>query len=109
MNNDLVEKSQKNIKNSLQRVAKKQFKDSADEQNKFVTETFSRIKGSSNLNEVVKSTDLVIEAIIESIKIKHDLFAAIDKVSKCVERKSIQDRLLPMALWSGHRLITSYI
>lgn len=81
VNNDLVEKCQKSIKNSLQRVAKKQFKDNADEQNKFVTETYGRIQGSTDLNGVVKSTDLVVEAIIENIKIKHDLFGAIDKVS----------------------------
>lgn len=75
-----MEKSQKSIKNSLQRVAKKQFKDNADEQNKFVTDTLSRIKGSSDLNGVVKSTDLVVEAIVENIKIKHDLFGTMDKV-----------------------------
>lgn len=81
MNDDLVEKAQKSIKNSLQRVAKKQFKDSADEQTKFVTETLDRIKGSSDLNGVVQSTDLVIEAIVENMKIKHELFSGIDKVS----------------------------
>lgn len=61
-------------------MAKKQFKDNNDEQNKFVTETVNRISGSSDLTGTVKTTDLVIEAIVENMAIKHKLFESIDKV-----------------------------
>lgn len=92
VNNSLVEQAQNNIKKSLVRVAKKQFKDDESEQNKFLTETAKRISGSSDLTGVVKTTDLVIEAIVENIKIKHDLFSSIDKVSRrfcgCCDRKT---------------------
>lgn len=81
INNQLVEQAQKSIKNSLGRVAKKQFKDDAGKQNQFVTDVFQRVNGSSDLQGVVKETDLVIEAIVENIGIKHKLFESIDKVN----------------------------
>ena len=81
MNKSLLDKANENIKKNLQRVAKKQFKDNESSQTKFVEETLTRLNGSVDVNSTVKNTDLVIEAIIENIKIKHELFAAIDKVS----------------------------
>lgn len=79
--NALVEKAQGSIKKSLERVAKKQFKDNESNQSKYVSETASRITGSSDLLRTVKTTDLVIEAIVENIKVKHELFSSIDNVS----------------------------
>lgn len=76
----MVEQAQNSIKNSLGRVAKKQYKDDGDKQTKFVTDILKRINGSSDLQGVVKGTDLVIEAIVENIGIKHKLFESIDKV-----------------------------
>lgn len=76
----MVEQAQNSIKNSLGRVAKKQFKDDGDKQTQFVTDVLKRINGSSDLQGVVKGTDLVIEAIVENIGIKHKLFESIDKV-----------------------------
>lgn len=77
----MLEKAQKNIKKSLERVAKKQFKDNDDGQKKFVDEVSQRINGSVDVKSTIKTTDLVIEAIIENIKIKHELFSSIDSVS----------------------------
>lgn len=81
MNNQLVEKAQNSIKTSLGRVAKKQFKDDGAQQNKFVDDVLKRLNGSSDLTGVVKETDLVIEAIVENMGIKHKLFESIDKVT----------------------------
>lgn len=81
VNNDVLGKSQASIKKNLQRVAKKQFKDSEENQAKFVDASLSRVATSVDISTTVKTTDLVIEAIIENIKIKHDLFSTIDKVS----------------------------
>lgn len=75
-----MEKARDGIENSLIRVAKKHFKDNELEQKQFIGKTLNRINGSSDLTETVKSTDLVIEAIIENISIKHKLFESIDKV-----------------------------
>lgn len=85
INNQLVEQAQNSIKNSLGRVAKKQFKDDTDKQTQFVTDVSKRVNGSSDLQGVVKGTDLVIEAIVENIGIKHKLFESIDKVNNCVQ------------------------
>lgn len=83
INNKLVEQAQTSIKNSLTRVAKKQFKDDASKQNQFVGDVLKRLNGSSDLPGVIKGTDLVIEAIVEKLDVKHKLFESIDKVS-CV-------------------------
>lgn len=80
VNAKLIDQANATIKNSLQRVARKQFKDDASAQEKFIGDTTGRIKGSDDLKETVKSTDLVIEAIVENIKIKQNLFATIDEV-----------------------------
>lgn len=81
INSGLLEKAQKSIKKSLERVAKKQFKDNDDGQKKFVDEVSQRISGSVDVKSTIKSTDLVIEAIIENIKIKHELFSSIDSLA----------------------------
>lgn len=83
INNQLVEQAQTSIKNSLSRVAKKQFKDDTAKQNQFVGDVLKRLNGSSDLPGVIKGTDLVIEAIVEKLDVKHKLFESIDKVS-CV-------------------------
>lgn len=81
MNDQLVQKAQGNIKKSLQRVAKKQFKDSEESQQKFIDETLARLGGSSDLKAAVKDTDLVIEAVVENMKLKHQIFSSIDAIS----------------------------
>lgn len=75
-----MKKARDGIENSLIRVAKKKFKDNEFEQKQFIGTTLNRINGSPDLTETVKNTDLVIEAIIENISIKHKLFESIDKV-----------------------------
>lgn len=81
VNDSLAEKSRENIKKSLSRVARKQFKENEDAQQNYIEETISRLKGTSDLKGAVKETDLVIEAIVENIKIKHELFSTIDAVA----------------------------
>lgn len=81
MNADLIAKATAGIKKNLQRVAVKKFKDDENAQSKFVQESISRLSGSSDLKDAVKTSDLVIEAIVENIKVKHDLFSSIDNVA----------------------------
>ncbi|XP_062558677.1 hydroxyacyl-coenzyme A dehydrogenase, mitochondrial-like [Armigeres subalbatus] len=78
VNDQLVEKAVGSIKKSLERVAKKQFKDDATKGQQFIEGTLSNLKGSSKLEDAVSSSDLVIEAIVEKMEIKHELFGKID-------------------------------
>ena len=47
----------------------------------FVNATMSRIKMNTDSEDACKQTDLVIEAIVENIKIKQELFSRLDKVA----------------------------
>lgn len=63
---------------SLGRVAKKLYKDNPTEGEKFVAETQSRLKGTTSIEESVKDADLVVEAIVEKMEVKHQLFKKLD-------------------------------
>lgn len=78
VNDQLVDKAIGSIKKSLERVAKKQYKDDASKGAAFVEGTLKNLKGSTNLEDSVASSDLVIEAIVEKMNIKHELFGKID-------------------------------
>jgi len=69
------------IKTSIQRVAKKIFKDKPADGEKFVASTLSNVSLSENLKEAVAQTDLVIEAIVENMDAKHKLFSELDNVA----------------------------
>lgn len=78
---EAVAKAQKRIADSLQRVAKKKFKDDAAAGSAFVQKTLSNLTTSTDTNAAVAQSDLVLEAIIENIGIKQKLFAELDKVA----------------------------
>lgn len=123
INNQLVEKAQNSIKNSLSRVAKKLFKGDGEQQNKFIAHVVKRLNGSSDLNGVVKETDLVIEAVVENIKIKHGIFETIDKVCSAVifvcpflslngfylkQKSSLSNHRLHRIIRFSHRILHRY-
>lgn len=81
VNEDLLKKAQASINNNLSRVAKKLFKDKPADGEKFVKDAMSRLSGTTSATEAVKDTDLVVEAIIEKIDLKHKLFKALDEVA----------------------------
>ncbi|CAH1997312.1 unnamed protein product [Acanthoscelides obtectus] len=81
VNADLLKKAEERIADSLGRVAKKQYKDDKSAAAKFVDETRSRIKGNTNPEDAVKDSDLVVEAIVEKLEVKHDLFKKLDKAA----------------------------
>jgi 3-hydroxyacyl-CoA dehydrogenase len=80
INDSLVEKGLGSIKKSLERVAKKLYKDDAAKGAQFIQDTVGRINGSSDMSSAVAKTDIVIEAIVENMKVKHELFGKIDAV-----------------------------
>jgi 3-hydroxyacyl-CoA dehydrogenase len=81
VNEDVLKKSQASITQSLQRVAKKQFKGDPSKTDAFVEDIMSRLNFSVDLIKAVEKSDLVVEAIVEKIDIKLKLFASIDKVA----------------------------
>ncbi|KAJ3252506.1 hypothetical protein HK103_001444 [Boothiomyces macroporosus] len=66
------------ITKSLARVAKKKFNDDKDQSKKFIDSVFANIDTSTDAVKTVQKTDLVIEAIIENLGIKQNLFKQLD-------------------------------
>lgn len=62
------------------RVAKKAYKDNPAEGEKFVKESLARIKTATDPVEASKTSDLVVEAIVENMDVKHKLFKQLDGV-----------------------------
>lgn len=80
MNSDILSKAQKSIANNLGRVAKKIYKDNPAEGEKFIADALAKIKTNTDPAIAVKETDLVIEAIVENLDVKHQLFKKLDGV-----------------------------
>ena len=77
----ILNKALASIKTSLQRLAKKKFEKEPQKADQFVSNTLACISVTDQIEKAAKSTDLVIEAIVENIKIKHELFARLDKLA----------------------------
>ena len=75
-----VGKAQKRIAGSIARVAKKKYGE-GDEANRFITESLNNLKTSTDAVVSVESADLVVEAIVENLKTKKELFSKLDNVS----------------------------
>jgi len=78
---EFLDKSLNIIQTSLKRVIKKKFDKDPQAGEKYLSDVNVRIRTSTDLNEAVKSTDLVIEAIIENLETKQQLFKQIDQVA----------------------------
>ncbi|KAK7869465.1 hypothetical protein R5R35_008181 [Gryllus longicercus] len=78
---DVLKKSRQNIETSLKRVAKKMFKDDTAKGEQLISETLSRIQTNVDLKSAVQKADLVLEAVVEKIEVKHELFSLIDNVA----------------------------
>lgn len=80
VSSDVLAKAQKSIGANLGRVAKKVYKDKPQDGEKFVSEALARIKTSTDAVEASKTSDLVVEAIVENMSVKHKLFQQLDGV-----------------------------
>lgn len=85
---ELLEKANKSIAKNLERSGRKQFKDNEALVKKFIHGSLDRIETTTELNDAVDNADLVIEAIVENLKVKQELFASIDDVSNFLQHRS---------------------
>lgn len=81
VDDNILKKSETNVKKSLERVAKKRFSNDPQGGQKFISDTLQRLKMMTSAEEAVKNADLVIEAIVENVQIKQKLFGSLDKVA----------------------------
>ncbi|XP_050310984.1 hydroxyacyl-coenzyme A dehydrogenase, mitochondrial-like [Anthonomus grandis grandis] len=81
VNSDLLKKAESSISVNLSRVAKKLYKDDPGAAQKFTDEAKSRIQGMTSPAEAVIDADLVVEAIVENLDIKHKLFKSLDEAA----------------------------
>jgi len=78
---DILKKSVAGIEGSLKRVVKKKFADKPEAGTAFIQNVMKNVSISTDAASAVQSTDLVLEAIVENLKIKQDLFGGLDKVA----------------------------
>ena len=81
MNEKVLNKAIGSIRTSLQRSTKKRFEKEPQNAEKYINDVVGRIKLSVSAEESAQSADLVIEAIVENLKVKHELFKRLDQVA----------------------------
>jgi 3-hydroxyacyl-CoA dehydrogenase len=79
---EILAHSRLTIERSLARVAKKKFGEDVKAAEKFTNQALSLVAVSTDAASVVTKTDLVIEAIVENISVKQELFSRLDKVAR---------------------------
>ncbi|KAL3996572.1 Rho guanine nucleotide exchange factor 40 [Sarotherodon galilaeus] len=78
---DILKKSIKMIEGSLKRVVKKKFSDKPEAGEEFIKKVVQKVSTSTDAESAVQGSDLVVEAIVENLKIKQDLFSRLDKLA----------------------------
>jgi len=75
------------ISTGLARSAKKKFADSAETQSKYVEAALANLEFATELADVnLAESDLIVEAIVENLKVKQKLFSDLERVvsEKCI-------------------------
>lgn len=80
LNPEFLKKAEKSIQNNLTRVAKKTYKDDSQKIESFVKESLGRITVTTKVEDAA-NVDLIIEAIVEKLESKQQLFNKLDGVS----------------------------
>lgn len=80
-NEQILKKAVGSIQKSLQRSTKKKFEKEPQNQEKYINDVLARITTLSSAEQAAEKSDLIIEAIVENLKVKHDLFKRLDQVA----------------------------
>ncbi|XP_037545960.1 hydroxyacyl-coenzyme A dehydrogenase, mitochondrial [Nematolebias whitei] len=78
---DVLKKSVQGMEGSLRRVAKKKFADKHEAAEEFIQKVLQNVSVSTDVASAVAASHLVLEAIVENLKVKRDLFARLDKLA----------------------------
>lgn len=76
-----LKNAMKTIETSLTRSTKKKFNKEPDHAVRYIKDTMDRIVTMTKIDAGAEKADLIIEAIVENIQAKHDLFSKLDKIS----------------------------
>merc|ERR1719318_1861153 len=77
----VLDKSNARIAESIKRVAKKQFKDDTEGAGKFIDSSLGNMNIATTANEALLTADLVLEAVVENMALKQKLFAEYDQIA----------------------------
>ncbi|XP_028291690.1 hydroxyacyl-coenzyme A dehydrogenase, mitochondrial [Gouania willdenowi] len=78
---EILNKSVKGIEGSLKRVVKKKFADKPEAGAEFIHKVLQSLSTSTHAESVIQSSDLVVEAIVENLKVKQEIFGRLDKLA----------------------------
>uniref|UniRef100_A0A914YFF5 3-hydroxyacyl-CoA dehydrogenase NAD binding domain-containing protein n=1 Tax=Panagrolaimus superbus TaxID=310955 RepID=A0A914YFF5_9BILA len=76
---EYIQKAVEQMKQRFLKESLEKFPKNSDQQRRYVRELLSRLRMITNSNQAVIEADLVIEAIIENLEIKQNLFLNIEK------------------------------
>lgn len=76
-----LKNAMKTIETSLTRSTKKKFNKEPDHAVRYIKDTMDRIATTTKVDAGAEKADLIIEAIVENIQAKHDLFSKLDTIS----------------------------
>ncbi|XP_051940471.1 hydroxyacyl-coenzyme A dehydrogenase, mitochondrial [Hippocampus zosterae] len=77
----ILTKAIKGIEASLKRVVKKKFADKPEAGEAFIEKALRNVSIATDAAAAVQSADLALEAIVENLKVKQDLFSVLDKAA----------------------------
>jgi 3-hydroxyacyl-CoA dehydrogenase len=69
------------IQKSLTRIARKKHSEDSTAQQAFIDSVFSNLSTTTSAQSAVSSSDLVIEAIVENLSVKQELFRRLDELA----------------------------
>ncbi|KAM9818189.1 hydroxyacyl-coenzyme A dehydrogenase, mitochondrial [Syngnathus typhle] len=81
MSEAILTKAVKDMGTSLKRVVKKKYADKPEAGEAFIEKVLRNVSTATDAAAAVQSTDLVLEAIVENLKVKQDLFSVLDKAA----------------------------
>ncbi|XP_032419975.1 hydroxyacyl-coenzyme A dehydrogenase, mitochondrial [Xiphophorus hellerii] len=81
MTDDILKKAMKGIQTSLRRVVKKTFSGDPESGDDFIQKVMQNVSTSTEPSAAIATSDLILEAIVENMKIKQDLFGFLDKMA----------------------------
>ncbi|XP_034544301.1 hydroxyacyl-coenzyme A dehydrogenase, mitochondrial-like isoform X2 [Notolabrus celidotus] len=80
-NDDILKKAVKRIEGSLKRVVKKKYADKPEAGEEYIQKVLQNVSTSTDAGSAAQVSDLVLESIVENLKIKQDLFCQLDEAA----------------------------